>query len=83
MRGRPLKNQEAIERFSANFNRIYAEQALTLQIVADALNLRVATISAWRNALAMPTQKNLNRLANFLNVSRNELVSLPHARDEY
>ena len=73
-KGRPPKNLETIARFSANFNQICADQVLTLQVVADALNMRVATISAWRTGKTMPTQANLNRLADFLKVSRNELI---------
>ena len=74
MLGRPPKNEKMIARFSRNFRRIRAEKVLTLQTIASGVGVNFQACSHWNNGRAMPTQKNLQRLADFFEVSRDELL---------
>ena len=73
-KGRPPKNPEMIARFTKNFKRIRANKFMTLETIATGVGVNFQACSHWNNGRTMPTQKNLQRLADFFEVSRDELL---------
>ena len=72
--GRPPKNLEMIERFSKNFEQIRKSKHITQKMIADAMDINQQAVSNWSRSISMPTGNNLTQLAEFLGVSREELL---------
>lgn len=63
-----------IESLGARIKRLRQEQELTLQAVADELDLTPAAISHWESGRITPKPKKLQELARALKVSVRELT---------
>ena len=72
--GRPPRDLDMIQRFSENFERIRKSKYITQKMIADALEINQQAVSKWSQANTMPTGDNLTKLAEFLGVSREELL---------
>lgn len=72
--GRPPKDLEMIKRFSENFERIRKAKHITQKMVADYAKVQPQAVSYWSRGLSMPSGKTLGLAAEFLGVSREELL---------
>ena len=72
--GRPPKDLDMIERFSKNFEQIRKSKHITQKMVATALKINQQAVSKWSRCISMPTGDNLTQVADFLGVSRDELL---------
>ena len=72
--GRPPKDLEMIKRFSKNFEQTRKSKHITQKMVSDALEINQQAVSNWSRCISMPTGDNLTQLADFLGVSRDELL---------
>ena len=75
--GRPPKDLEMMKRFSKNFERIRKSKYITQKMISDALEINQQTVSKWSRSLSMPTGNNLTKVADYLGVSREELLKEP------
>lgn len=80
--GRPKKDVEMIDRFSKNLERIRKSRHITQKMIADALEINHKSVSKWSRGLTMPTADNLIKVADFLGVSRDELLKPPPVETE-
>ena len=79
--GRPNKDLDMMKRFCVNFERIRKSKYITQAMIADALEINQQTVSKWSRSLSMPTGNNLTKVAEFLAVSRDELLKEPAETD--
>lgn len=72
--GRPPRDLDMIQRFSENFERIRKSKYITQKMIANELGINQQAVSKWSRGDAMPTGDNLTKLAEYLCVSREELL---------
>ena len=72
--GRPPRDLDMIQRFSENFERIRKSKYITQKMIANELKINQQAVSKWSRGDAMPTSDNLTKLAEYLSVSREELL---------
>lgn len=72
-----MKEQSTIlEMFSGNLNRIMAEKRMSNTELANGVGVTPTTIGNWRNGKKFPRMDKVDKICNFLQISRGDLIKV-------
>lgn len=70
------------EIFAKNLKRLLVEKNKTQSDLVDDLNLSKSTVSSWATGVRLPRMDKVDMLANYLGVTRSELIGYGYTEDD-